>query len=125
MNEKKENIKVLTADDVIELSNYTKRQEFLSSYKSWGVWLDIPELNVQVFKALLPKNRAIFVTQYKNYQRYCGEYASPIYRFGTSYSEYHAYEDSCSFIADQLKNLKKLLLEERKEESNHNDRKDY
>ena len=54
MNENKENVKVLTKEDVIKLSNNTKRQEFLSDYESWGVWLDIPELGVGVFKAELP-----------------------------------------------------------------------
>ena len=65
MKENKENIKVLSKEDVIKLSNYTKRQEFLSDYESWGVWLDIPELNIQVYKAELPNGKVIFVTCHK------------------------------------------------------------
>lgn len=114
MNENKENVKVLSVEDVISLSNYTKRHEFLDSYESWGVWLDIPELNAQVFKAQLPKNKVIFVTRFKNYMKYGGEYSSPIYRYGEISGEYHAHEDSWPFIADKLKDLKKMLLEDKK-----------
>ena len=73
MNENKANVKVLTKEDVIKLSNYTKRQEFLSEYESWGVWLEISEINVQIFKALLPNGKVIFVTRFKNYMRYEAE----------------------------------------------------
>lgn len=117
MNVNKENVRVVTEEDVIKLSNYTKRQEFLLSYESWGIWLEIPELNAQVFKAVLPNNKAIFVTRFKSYMKFCGEYSSPIYRYGNSPEEYHAHEDSWPFIAEKLKDLKKILLEEKKNES--------
>ena len=116
MNENKKNVKVLTKEDVIKLSNYTKRQEFLYNYESWGVWLDIPELNAQVFKAELPDNKVIFVTRFKNYMRYGGKYSGPIYRYGDSHKEYHAHEDNWPFIADKLKDLKKMYMEEKKNE---------
>lgn len=61
MNVKNENVRVLTKEEVIKLSNGVKRREFLDDYESWGVWLDIPELNVQVYKAELPMNRVIYV----------------------------------------------------------------
>ena len=102
MNVIKENVKVLTKEDVINLSNYTKRQEFLSSYEDWGVWLDIPELHVQIFKAELPNSKAIFVTRFKSYMTYGGKYSSPIYRYGNTSEEYHDHEDSWPFIADML-----------------------
>ena len=117
MNENKENVKVLSKEDVIELSNYTKRQEFLGNYKSWGVWLDIPELNAQVFKAELPNSKVIFVTLFKNHMSYGGEYSSPVYRYAESPDAYHAHEDSWPFIAEKLKKLKKRFLEEKKNET--------
>ena len=110
MNENKENVKVLTKDDVIKLSNNTKRQEFLSGYESWGVWLDIPEVNVQIFKAELPNNRVIYVTRFKNYNTFGGDYASPVYRFGQMGDEYKAYPESAAFVADKLKEMKTLLI---------------
>lgn len=112
MNENKENVKVLTKDDVIKLSNNSKRQEFLSNYESWGVWLDIPEVNVQIFKAELPNNRVIYVTRFKSYTTFGGEYASPIYRISQRGDEYKSYPESMAFVVDKLKELKTLLLSE-------------
>jgi len=117
MKENKENIKMLSKEDVIKLSNFTKRQEFLSDYESWGVWLDIPELNIQVYKAELPNGKVIFVTCHKNFHSYCRQYHTAIYRFGNNGNEYHAHEDSWPFIADRLKDMKKVFLEEKKNES--------
>lgn len=114
MNETKENIKVLTEADVIQLSNCKKRRDFIESFESWGIWLDIPELNVQIFKAEFPKNQQIFVTRFKNYTKYGSEYASPVYRYGKEAGEYEAFADGLSCVERKLKELKMLLLEERK-----------
>lgn len=114
MKETKENIKVLTETEVIKLSNCTKRRDFIESYESWGIWLDIPELNVQIFKAELPKGHQIYVTRFKNFTGYGGEYASHTYRYGKENREYRAFADSLSCAESELKKLKMQLLEERK-----------
>ena len=114
MNVKNENVRVLTEADVIELSNGVKRREFLDDYESWGVWLDIPELNVQIYKAKLPNNREIYVTRFRNYNTYGGDYAAPIYRYGLGENEYKSYPESSAFIADRLKELKATLIAEAK-----------
>ncbi len=114
MNLKNENIRVLTKEDVIKLSNGVKRREFLDDYESWGVWLDISELNVQIYKAELPMNRVIYVTRFKNYNTYGGDYASPVYRYGVGKDEYKSYPESSSFVADKLKELKTMLIAEEK-----------
>ena len=67
MKRNDENIKVLTKEDIIKLSNTVKMQEFLNDYKSWGVWLDIEAIDVQLYKALFPDNTCIFVTEYPSY----------------------------------------------------------
>ena len=114
MNVKKENVRVLTKEDVIKLSNGNKRRDFLDDYESWGVWMDIPELNIQIYKALLPNNRVIFVTRFKNYHEYGGDYASPVYRYGMSDGEYRSYSESISSIVERLKDLKATLIAEAK-----------
>ena len=114
MNVKNENVRVLTKDEVIKLSNGDKRRAFLDDYESWGVWLDIPELNVQVYKAKLPNNRVIYVTRVKNYNTYGGKYSAPVYRYGMSENEYKSYPESSAFIADRLKDLKATLMAEAK-----------
>jgi len=55
MNVQKENVRVLTKDEVIKLSNATKRREFVNSYESWGIWLDIPELNFRSLRQNFPR----------------------------------------------------------------------
>lgn len=114
MNVKNENVRVLTKEEVIKLSNGVKHREFLDDYECWGVWLDIPELNVQVYKAELPMNRVIYVTRFKNYNTYGGDYASPVYRYGAGKVEYKSYPESSSFVADRLKELKAMLIAEEK-----------
>lgn len=117
MNETKENIKVLTEADVIKLSNCKKRRDFIESFESWGVWLDIPELNVQIFKAELPKKQQIFVTRFRNYSGYSSKYATPVYRYGKKTGEYRAFADGLSCSERKLKELKMLLLEEKRNAS--------
>ena len=117
MKETEENIKVLTDAEVIKLSNCTKRREFIESFESWGVWLDIPELNVQIFKAELPKNQQIFVTRFRNYTKYGSEYASPVYRYGKEIGEYDEFADGLLRTEEKLKELKMLLLEEKRNAS--------
>ena len=114
MNVKNENVRVLTKEEVIKLSNGGKRRAFLDDYESWGVWLDIPEVNVQVYKATLPNNKVIYVTRFKNYNTYGGDYSAPVYRYGTSDNEYKAYPESSAFVADRLKELKASLIAEAK-----------
>ena len=114
MKETKESIKVLTEAEVIKLSNCTKRRDFIEGFESWGIWLDIPELNVQIFKAELPKGHQIYVTRFKNFTGYGGKYSSPTYRYGKENGEYRAFADGLSCAESELKKFKMQLLEERK-----------
>lgn len=119
MKETKESIKVLTEAEVIKLSNCTKRRDFIESFENWGIWLDIPELNVQIFKAELPKGQQIYVTRFKNFMGYGGEYASPVYRYGKENGEYMSFADSLFCAESKLKELKVSLVEERKNASSN------
>ena len=119
MKETKESIKVLTEAEVIKLSNCTKRRDFIEGFESWGIWLDIPELNVQIFKAELPKGHQIYVTRFKNFTGYGGEYASPVYRYGKENGEYMSFADGLSCAERKLKELKVSLVEERKNASSN------
>ena len=111
MKETKESIKVLTEAEVIKLSNCTKRRDFIEGFESWGIWLDIPELNVQIFKAELPKGHQIYVTRFKNFTGYGGKYASPVYRYGKENGEYWGKSllNSLELCNRRLKRIKKAL----------------
>lgn len=114
MKEYKENIKRLTKEDIISLSNMEKRERFVRDYQSWGVWLDIPQLSVRVYQAVLPEGQSIMVTEFSvKYGR------TGIYRYVGSDGYYAAYPDCISVIAHRLKDLKmKYCAERRKEKPN-------
>ena len=111
-----ENVKVLTKGDVIHLSNDTKRKEFLADYHEWGVWLDIPELNVKIFKAVLPNEHVIFVTQFKQ-EVYSFQGVTSVYRYGTKPTEYGRYAMDLRQLTEILKDLKVQYVKERKAEN--------
>lgn len=119
MLERKENIKVLTKEDVIKLSNNEKRRKFLEEYENWGVWLDIDEIETQIFKASLPGNQTICVTRFKNYSSYGGKYSAPVYRFCENGDRYGAWRVSWAYVADKLKQLKSKFAEEKKNASSN------
>lgn len=114
MLERKENIKVLTKEDVISLSNNEKRRKFLEDYEKWGIWLDIDEIKTKIFKAVLPGDCSICITRFKNYSSYGGEYSSPVYRFSENGDRYGAWTVSWAYVADKLKQLKIKFAEEKK-----------
>ena len=116
MIERKENIKMVTKEEVMKLSNIVKRKEFVNSFADWGIWLDIPELNVQVFKAVLPNNAAIFITRFKSYNSFGNKY-STVYRYSMNQDEYRSYPESESYIVEKLKDLKVRYVEEKKNAS--------
>ncbi|MBE5040535.1 hypothetical protein [Ructibacterium gallinarum] len=113
----KENVKYLTKEDVISLSNMEKRQRFIEDYQSWGVWLDIPQLGVRVYKAVLPEGQSVIVTEFITKYGKIG-----IYRYVGSDGYYSPYSDSISVIAYSLKDLKvKYCAERRKEKLKEGD----
>ena len=114
MKENKENVKVLTSEDVLRLSNNQKRLDFLNDYESWGSWLEIPEINVKVFKAELPNEEVNFVTEFNRDSVMTGEIKSAAYRCGKDYEDYRRYPENVSSIAERLKNLKIKILKEKK-----------
>ena len=114
MKENKENVKVLTSEDILRLSNNQKRLDFLNDYESWGTWLEIPEINVKVFKAELPNEEVIFVTEFNRDSVMTGEIKSAAYRYGKDCEDYRRYPENVSSIAERLKNLKMKILKEKK-----------
>lgn len=117
MKEYKENIKKLSKEDVISLSNMEKRERFVKDYQSWGIWLDIPQLGIRVYKAVLPEGQSVVVTEFTTKYGKTG-----IYRYVGSDGYYAAYSDCISVIAHSLKDLKvKYCAERRKEKLNEGD----
>ncbi len=114
MNENEKNVKVLTEEDILSLSNSQKREQFLESYKEWGVWLDIKPLGLKVYKALLPNGRIIYVTEYPAREGRFPGYVHVDYRYAADNGRYESFEDGRTKVADRLKDLKVKITQERR-----------
>lgn len=105
MKENEENIKVLTKEEIIALSNIKKRQEFIEGYEKWGAWLEIPQLNVKIYKAILPEGQSMTITEFSNSNIYT-TYKSCAYRYSSKDTAYNSYPDSLYILVEKLKELK-------------------
>lgn len=117
MKENKENIKILTKEDIIALSNDKKRRIFLKSYHKWGPWLEIPQLRVQVYKAVLPENECIFITEYLAHF----DFTPAIYRYAPKNELYSTFWNYESNIAAAMKAMRAKYCEERRKGATKNE----
>lgn len=115
MKENKENIKVMSREDVVSLSNLQKRQEFLSDYVKWGAWIEIGELGVKIFRVILPDESSIIVTEYTGCNYANIDTKVPIYRVSRKNNFYSPYSDGISAAIEHLKDLKVLYSKKKGE----------
>ncbi len=48
------------------LKNMNERKAFVMDYRSWGVYVLVPELHMRVFRKELPDGSAIYACEYKS-----------------------------------------------------------
>ena len=55
------------------LKNKQERENFINNYKAWGVWKEVPELNLKFYRYELPTGAVIIVTEYMTYtsKKFC------------------------------------------------------
>lgn len=114
MNENKKNIMKLTEDDIVGLSNIEKRINFLNNYQSWGVWLNIDQIGVKIYKAVLPDGSVIYVTEFSLNETYGRQYVSAAFRYTEINENYQNYTDSESAVVERLKDMKVKIMKERR-----------
>ena len=51
----------------MKLKNKQERENFINNYQSWGVWKEVPELNLKFYRYELPTGAVIIVTEYMTY----------------------------------------------------------
>lgn len=56
-----------TSEFYLNLKNDKARREFLESYKKWGVWLNIPELDLTVYRYNFKNGDSLLVVSYGTY----------------------------------------------------------
>lgn len=57
-------------DNKMILKNKQERENFINNYKAWGVWKEVPELNLKFYRYELPTGAVIIVTEYMTYIGY-------------------------------------------------------
>lgn len=48
----------------MQLKNKSQREEFLKNYKAWGVWKEIPELELKFYRYEFANGTVIIATEY-------------------------------------------------------------
>lgn len=114
MNDNEKNVRTLSKQEVIELSNTEKRLKFIDSYKEWGVWLEIPSLKVRIYKIAFPTDEVLYATEYPSHSYFMKECPVVAFRFVKPTSVYGQYADVRSDVANRLKELKMKYCEEMK-----------
>lgn len=54
----------LTKEDILSMTNIQKRKDFLDTWSTWTVWVDVPELGMTVRAVTLPDGSRITATRF-------------------------------------------------------------
>lgn len=110
-------------DELIQLHNKQERENFITNYKKWGVWKEIPELNLKFYQYKFPTGTQFIVTTYEivGNKFYNSDYIREIYRlilsptdtYTDKYGEYGYYDpkgNGKSPLIDYLTKTKSKVL---------------
>ena len=105
----------LTRQDVIALTNESKRKAILAGWRSWAVWWDVPEIGLTVHRLNLPDGSFFTASWYEGDDFFPGggthNVNRPRYNFGDKGGKLKAGNKAESLLTDKLKELRKELLE--------------
>jgi hypothetical protein len=103
----------MTKEEYIKLwANDEKRRAFLKNYKSWGVWLTVPELDLVFYRHELPNGVKILAMEYQQkdwnpYRSNKVDHFTEIRLYLWEYEKFMPNQSNEHFIAEYLLNLKK------------------
>lgn len=105
----------LTKQDVIALTNESKRKAVLSGWRSWAVWLDEPEIGLTVRRLNLPDGSFFTASWYEGDDFFPGggthNVNRPRFNLCDKGGKLKAGSKAESLLTDKLKELRKELLE--------------
>lgn len=84
--------KAVAKSVLLGLKNRQQREEFVNSYKDWGVWLSVPELNLTCYKYKFANGHEIVVSVYSAYVDY------GIHQCREELRRYHVIDDKRTFF---------------------------
>lgn len=105
----------LTKQDVLALTNESKRKAVLADWRSWAVWWDVPEIGLTVRRLNLPDGSFFTASWYEGDDFFLGgsmgNVNRPRFNLCDKGGKLKAGSKAESLLTDKLKELRKELLE--------------
>lgn len=105
----------LTKQDILNLTNESKRKNILAAWRSWGIWHKAPEIGLSVYRLDLPDGSFFTASWYEGDDFFPGGGTNnvnrPRYNLGGKGDKLKAGSKAESLLTDKLKELRKELLE--------------
>ena len=105
----------LTQQDILALTNESKRKAVLADWQNWGIWHKAPEIGLSVYRLDLPDGSFFTASWYEGDDFFPGggthNVNRPRYNFGGADGKLKAGSVAESVLTDKLKELRKELME--------------
>lgn len=105
----------LTRQDILALTNESKRKAILAGWRSWAVWWDMPEIGLTVRRLNLPDGSFFTASWYEGDDFFPGggthNVNRPRFNLCDKGGKLKAGSKAESLLTDKLKELRKELLE--------------
>ena len=107
-------ISELTKQDVITLTNESKRKAILADWRSWAVWWDVPEIGLTVRRLNLPDGSFFTASWYEGDDFFPGGGTNnvnrPRFHYSAGPGKLKIGSVAISVLTDRLKELRKELM---------------
>ena len=104
----------LTRQDVIALTNESKRKAVLSGWQNWGIWHKAPEIGLSVYRLDLPDGSFFTVSWYEGDDFFPGggthNVNRPRFNLCDNGGKLKAGSKAESLLTDKLKEMRKELM---------------
>ena len=107
-------IQELKKQDILNLTNESKRKAILAGWRSWAVWWDVPEIGLTVRRLNLPDGSFFTASWYEGDDFFPGggthNVNRPRFHYGAGPGKLKSGSVAESVLTDKLKELRKELL---------------
>lgn len=104
----------LTKQNILNLTNESKRKNILAAWRSWGIWHKAPEIGLSVYRLDLPDGSFFTASWYEGDNFFPGggthNVNRPRYNFGGEGGKLKAGSVAESVLTDKLKELRKEMM---------------
>lgn len=104
----------LKKQDILNLTNESKRKAVLADWRSWAVWWDVPEIGLTVRRLNLPDGSFFTASWYEGDDFFPGggthNVNRPRFHYGAGPGKLKSGSVAESVLTDKLKELRKELL---------------